>query len=148
MNPSIIYIYIYICIIKCNLHALYRYVILMKQNCTAQGSPSPLGLWISTLQRGPWSRPLCPKLGRKPAEAMGLGSRPLCLTQGPLGMRSWTVHFTIHNQRLAWPTQSSRERDCSGILCLSCSVLPWGISLLNVLFKMGTNSKVTIPTSN
>ena len=117
-------------------------------NCTAQGSPGLLGPWTSTLQCGPWFQPFCPKLGPRPAEATGLGSMPLCLTQGPLDMQSWTVHLMVHSRRPARPTPLSQERDCLGILYLNCPVSPWRISLPNVPLKMGTSSKATTPIPN
>ena len=91
--------------------------------CTAQGPLGPLGPWTSTIRYGPLFQPLCLKLDLRPAEVMGLGSMPQCLTRGPLGMQSWIVHFLVHNQRPAQPTRLSWERDCSRIPYLNCLVM-------------------------
>ena len=41
-----------------------------------------------------------------------------------------------------------QERDCSGIPCLSCSVWPWGVSPLDILSEVGTNSNAITTTPN
>ena len=117
-------------------------------NCTAQGSPGSLGPQTSTLLCGSRFQSLCPKPGPGPTKAMGVGSMPLYLTRGPLGMRSWTVHLMVHSQGLAWPTHPSWEHDCSGVLYLNYPLLSWGISLPNIPLKVETSSKATTPTPN
>ena len=54
------------------------------------GTRVPMPTWTMNFNLPVWPMvpTLCLKLGPRPAKAMGLGSMPLCVAQGPLGIQS------------------------------------------------------------